>query len=349
MTDYQVEPFDLRGASDAAYAELLALNEAMRAERLPDDPPFTLAMLAGRFRGAPAHYQFKGYVVRAEDEPGLVAELRISADLSGENAHLAQVEINVLKAHRRRGLGRRLLALGAEEAQAMERRLLLGFTNSRVPDGEAMLRAVGAQPGLEERHSQLDLAELDRELLRQWQARAAERAAGFELLFWDHHYPEGELEAFANLSEDMNTAPRGDLEVEDQSITPEKARQWLVSMEAAGFRVWTIVARERATGALAGYSEVLFNPDRPTIVNQGATVVRPAYRGRGLGRWLKADMLEHILRERPQARFVRTDNAESNAPMLAINVALGFRPFMGVTIWQVETERALAWANMRAT
>lgn len=35
-------------------------------------------------------------------------------------------------------------------------------------------------------------------------------------------------------------------------------------------------------------------------------------------------MLSRVRAERPQVRQVRTDNALSNAPMLAINDALGF-------------------------
>ena len=67
---------------------------------------------------------------------------------------------------------------------------------------------------------------------------------------------------------------------------------------------------ERATGKFAGYSETVWNPNRPEQLRQDMTGVFPQYRGKGLGRWLKAAMLEKVLRERPQVKFVRTGNAD---------------------------------------
>jgi hypothetical protein len=47
-------------------------------------------------------------------------------------------------------------------------------------------------------------------------------------------------------------------------------------------------------------------------------------------------MLERVLQERPDVIYVDTGNAGSNRPMLAINVALGFRPHIIGGFWQLE-------------
>ena len=99
------------------------------------------------------------------------------------------------------------------------------------------------------------------------------------------------------------------------------------------------------TGRFAGYTQVLWNPNRPEIISQGMTGVFPEYRNRGLGRWLKAAMLDKILAERPQARFVRTGNADMNAPMLKINNELGFKPYIAEVVWQVETEKVAEYLS----
>ncbi len=59
-------------------------------------------------------------------------------------------------------------------------------------------------------------------------------------------------------------------------------------------------------------------------------------------------MLDRVLRERPQVRFVRTGNADSNAAMLRINHQLGFKPYIAHCVWQVETDKVLDYLNSAA-
>ena len=65
-------------------------------------------------------------------------------------------------------------------------------------------------------------------------------------------------------------------------------------------------------------------------------------RGRGLGKWIKAAMLEHIRKVHPEAQWITTENADSNAPMLKINRELGFRPYQSESLWQVPVDQVLA-------
>jgi RimJ/RimL family protein N-acetyltransferase len=188
---------------------------------------------------------------------------------------------------------------------------------------------------------------LNRDLVRAWQAQARERATDFELGLWEGAYPEEELQDIVALFEVMNSAPRDQLEMEDWRVTPEHLRQMEKQNRARGTTRWTLYAREKSTRKFAGFTEVFWNSNRPQILNQGATGVFPHYRGKGVGRWLKAAMLDKVLRDRPHVRFIRTGNADSNAAMLEINNQLGFKPYISRCVWQVEREKVEAYLGER--
>ena len=209
------------------------------------------------------------------------------------------------------------------------------------------MERIGARKGLEGHTNQLLIADLDRSLLEKWQQRAQERASGFSLGLWTGPYPTDQLEEIAQLYNVMNTAPRDDLEMEDVRFTPPLLQEWDQNLLATNTERWTLYVRENATGKLAGFTVVFWHPDRPHILGQGDTGVFPEYRGLGLGRWLKAAMLEKVLRERPQVTTIRTGNADSNAGMLQINHELGFKPFMAECFWQVERTQVEAYLGQK--
>jgi GNAT superfamily N-acetyltransferase len=337
-----IKPFDLQGASDHEYQALNDYANCLQAETVPEDPPIPTEERIAQLRHIPSFRKTFAWAAWSPDGMRVVASGRVDFPTTGENKHLVGFQLDVLPKHRRQGIGRQLLALIADVARRENRRLMMTKTNEHVPAGEAFMQCLGAEKGLETHINQLALAELNHSLVRHWLERAPERASDFVLDFWSGPYPEDQLEAVAGLVEVMNQAPRDRLDVGDDQVTPEKLRQVEELILAMGTERWTMYVREETTGKLAGFTEMFWNPNRGHLAEQGDTGVFPQYRNLGLGRWLKAAMLEKIIQERPTVKLVRTENADSNAAMLRINHELGFKPYMAECWWQVETEKVVS-------
>jgi len=263
-----------------------------------------------------------------------------------ENEQLAQFEITVLPQHRRQGLGRRLLQTIAEAARADDRHLLMTETVDRIPEGEAFLNRIGAKKGLESHTNQPCLTDLNRRLLDEWLVYGQENLKEFEIGLWRGAYPEQEIQAIADLWELTNQHPFGELEIEDMHVTTEQIRQSEQNIFARGIQRWIIHAVDRATRKFARYTETTWNPNRPEIRMQEMTGVFPRFRNKGLGRWLIAVMLDQVLKEHPEIKYVRTGNADSNAAMLKINNELGIKPYMANTLWQVEIQKVMDYLHV---
>lgn len=341
----KITTFDFATAIDEQIYPLWEHFMRIRAERQPDDPIFPFADYLTSNRNQSSLWR---EIVGVACEPisgAVIGRAIVDMNISGDNPHMGFISVDVRPELRRQGFGWQLLAWAVKTAQAEQRSLLMFSTHERAPAGAAFAERIGAARGYEERVSQLILSEVDRPLMQRWQERAAERAVGFELGFWPGPYPEEDIAAIAELAQVMNTAPRDALQVDDETWTPEKLREQERTMYAGGAKRWTVYVREQASGDFAGFTEIYWRPSMAPIVFQGATAVYPHFRNLGLGRWLKAAMIERVLADKPEARFVCTDNAESNAPMLGINVEMGFKPYLANTIWQIETERALAYSR----
>ena len=327
--EYRIQQTELAGADDALMRQLVALTHATEAEARPEDPPHPDAMIEARFRTTSTLHQRRDFVALTDGR--LVGRATFGRNLSGSNAHIREIELAVHPEHRRRGIGHALLAAGLGEIAEGDAKLVEWFTTSRVPAGGAASSHLGAKPGLRMRVSQLDLGSVDRALMQAWAALIP----GYRLEWIVDEIPDRLLEQALEAFRAINRMPLEDLDMEPWKFTEEIVRDWERTRKERGQTCWLILAIEDSTGEAAGFTDVVFDRRYPHQIHQGGTAVDPRHQGRDIGKCVKAMMVNRIIAEMPEARFIRTENAGTNAPMLAINVKMGFAPAWEDTIWQM--------------
>jgi GNAT superfamily N-acetyltransferase len=253
------------------------------------------------------------------------------------NRHLLWASAWVLEPYRRRGIGRawipKVLELMDEHGCTV---LSMG---AEQESGHAFIRWLGAEPKLRERASRLDLRQVDWQMVERWVRDGETGSPEARLELHSRHMPDEILDEYSRASSELlNTMPFEDLDHGDIVATAEQQRDWYQRLEISGSSHDVCLVRD-PDGTIAGMTDVIQHPYEPEFVRQNFTGVHPRARGRGLGKWLKAKMLLHIRSTYPGAITVTTENAGSNAAMLAINHALGFKLDREATYYQINRDR----------
>ena len=299
------------------------------AEVIPGERPAPVEELEAAINRVPAYEE--SHLAVVEDDRGILgAALLVTEDLEGRrnDAHLDF--LLVLPEARGRGLGRALLDATAAKARAKGRTRLTCSSAAGDAAADAFARGFKAEPELLEQQNRASTAEMDPDLLRLWVRRSQERARDYSLIRSDGPLPDELRAEFARLNQVMNTAPRGP-NLEDLVMSPAELDECRRTFDDQGYRRWTVIARHDPSGTLVGFTELMFSPFRPWMAFQWDTGVDTNHRNLGLGRWMKAVNALRVLEERPEVEQIETWNAASNASMLGINRAMGFK---AVAEWQ---------------
>jgi GNAT superfamily N-acetyltransferase len=326
----QIQPLD--PADAAALEAILDVWAAAHAVDDPEDPPFCRQWERGGLtnpRPDEAVELWGG--VAGGVEGGTVRGVLQLQLPTLENLDTAFVELCVHPEHRRRGLGSALARHAAARMGAVGRERAV-FTTKLDDAGAAFARKLAAQPSLVDARRRFEIGDDTRDLVDRLLTTAAARASGYSLVRWRDRVPEEYVDGIAYLHGRMSTdAPMDDLAWDPQAYDRNRLRAREGIEEVKGRRSYGVAAIHDATGQLAGFTELGFDPCQAVHGWQEDTIVDPVHRGHRLGTLVKCENLRFVLDHEPQLRSVTTWNAASNRHMIAINEAMGFRL---VDLWQ---------------
>lgn len=261
-----------------------------------------------------------------------------------DNTDLADVLVCCPPAERGHGYAAEVLAHVEDEARARGRSRLVGevvwpYADGVAGSGSAELawaRRQGFELGLVDVQRRLPLP-VDPALLDALAAQAAPHHEGYTLRSFVGPVPDDIVEAWAALSATLMTeAPMGDIEREAEvgDVAAVRAAEAMVEKQGR---------RKVSTAAFAPDGELVACTDLALTVHeserayQWGTLVRPDHRGHRLGLAIKVANLRLLQETEPQITTLVTFNADVNAPMVAVNDLLGFRPVQ----WMGELQKRL--------
>ncbi len=215
---------------------------------------------------------------------------------------------------------------------ASGRSFIVVDSTSTLTAMEAFLLHIGAEKKQEVKEVRLFIKDIDWNMISAWSHQVTDN---FSIEIYHSPLPEDNIDEkieLVNLG--INLMPHDNLELVVSTMTQERIRNKEESYHKSNGGAYTIFARH-TSGEAVGYTEIIYGDMFPYNLQQGMTVVKPTFRGNGLGRLMKAQMLEHIRGRHPKLLWIATGNATTNVSMRKINEELGFRLYKTVNLWQM--------------
>ncbi|MGX1669301.1 GNAT family N-acetyltransferase [Streptomyces sp. NPDC055400] len=282
--------------------------------------------------GGPDARRLAWLAADADGNPVGSAFLRL-IDRDGQR-HLAQLDLQVHPAERRRGAGTRLLDAAVAAAKDDGRRSLTAAADDGSP-ADLFLAARGFRRVLNLTYARLPLADADVPALTRT-ARAEH--PGYRLVSWEGTVPDHLAATFAASRRAMDDMPMDDTDYGTVAWDVDRVRAVAKAIERRGEHLDTVAA-VASDGTVVGFTELVVPGDGTGDGQHYGTGVLPEHRGHGLARWMKAEAVLRARGRHPELGGLLTDTADSNTHMRAVNDALGYVPTHRTYEYQLELQQ----------
>lgn len=236
-----------------------------------------------------------------------------------DNLGFAYAEVFVIPERRREGHGTLLVEALVDACREAGRSTIMGEAIWGVDDPEAPARHFAEQLGFT-----LDIMDAHRELLLPTNLPKLTIDPAYEIRGWRGACPDDLVNGYADVRRLMvQEAPSGDAGLENEHWDADRIRTEEAKWAKSG-RVPQVSVAIAVDGSVVGHTQLVFPADSVEVY-QWDTLVLPSHRGHGLGLALKVNTMHEAADLLDGRRRIHTYNAASNAPMIAVNEAMGFR------------------------
>ncbi|MCK5141382.1 MAG: GNAT family N-acetyltransferase, partial [Candidatus Heimdallarchaeota archaeon] len=289
--------FDTHKASDELYNLFFELTEKLGEEKRPGEAPPPRALLRRMMTTKiPEVKRYWWLVLKKEVEKERaigIARIGFSTKKDPayqENKHNADIRLDVEKEYRKKGIGSEALKVLIEKAKE-DKYVNTLLVDVNLDSGHKFCKKLGGDVALEAAENRLHIKEVNWSMIEQWKNDGDKIATqeGVSMHFFTE-CPEDILAEYVDIyTETINQQPLGEVDME-MRVTTESRRLQEEQLKKQGLKWFTKITREKDS-KISGLTEFLQIPEMPERIMQLLTGVKKEYRGRGLGKWLKADML----------------------------------------------------------
>ncbi len=314
-------------ADDAVMRDFYDLTRRSELHGRPRAPFWSFREFLGAFRSTDSGERQELFAVYEGDR--MVGNAVLWSFLL-DNTDKAWFHLNVDVPQRRRGLGRALAERLEHTARADGRSLImvdaiLPFDDRETHAYRRFAEACGYELSNYEVVRHLALPVPDREI-QAWIDDAAPHHQGYTIETFVGAVPDDLVESLCVLLGQLAVdAPTGAVDFEEEAITPQRYAEMEATVAAMGRTRFETVALTPDREVVA-QSTLVMSLVESTEVYQWGTFVHREHRGHQLGLATKAANLRSVQAARDDLALVTTQNGETNAHMVAINVRMGFAP-----------------------
>lgn len=326
-------------ASDELWEKYFAYSEAIYNEENPRDILPSRNLEKSFMKEPASDYNIYRWLIFNEDQSRVIGHGNFWHE-NEKSPYYDNVKENIfafiaiLKDQRRKGLATTLLKEMVQYAKS------IGKSNIRVQVSNdiavSFCKASNGHLVTERALNRIYFDDVDWDFLDEWRTNSIARKQQFKLEIFGIA-PQDSLDEFCQVyTEIFNLAPAEDSHGE-VIISPEKRRADETLYHSKNINWITIIARDK-NDKIVGLTEIYYHEETPDFIDQDLTGVLKEYQGKGLGKWLKAEMLFYIMEHFPKATFIQTGNNNNNAPMLSINNRMGFKVYKKETFFDFDID-----------